>query len=253
MTTNNTKKKTYNNYKNYGKWYSYKKIRNLLKTYFNAKLSINFGVVPDQGLYRFHIAGQNVGEAPLDSLVIITSYWDRYRQIFTSAKFKGVAVTVVPGQMITAVVLNNAIVPPYDGNIVIGLIEHPPQNMQYQQLCDANMYIMVSKTTTVRKYFPFFSSTFQTLPNNVQNVPSGLPFSLAVRNAPVPAPVNDDMMQRYNVQVDFYVSFRQSVIKYLTIVKKNFLIFKSPCFTALITALIFFLWRGCSFSKTYLE
>ena len=102
MSTTTTTTKKWNGKKNYyGKWYSYKKIRNLMNTYFRAKLTYSCGTaivpIPDTNNFKYQlkVEAQIISGLGLGTLCIGSPKWSYYRQLFGYYKCRGVVIEVV--------------------------------------------------------------------------------------------------------------------------------------------------------------
>lgn len=217
MSTTVTKK-TYNNKKNYyGKYYSYKKIRNLMNTYFRAKLtcSVNIvihhtdaqGQVPERWDYMFHIGNADYAAVSLGNLIISCPKWGGYRSLFGYFKCRGIVIEVVPGIQTPAVVVNNVVITPYQGNIAVGLSQDQGEQ-NYAQIMEDNMKVVFSRTQTVRKYFPFFVKDFSRVPVQDQVIPANVPYNIFIDSADLLA---NQYGQLFQINFTFYLTFRQSM------------------------------------------
>ena len=206
--------KRWGTYKKYGKWYSYKKLNYLMKNYFNAKLSMEVPIIAANGQYEFVVQGVRQAQFEGGDAIRACSGWARYRPCFNGIKYKGVAISVIPGQQIPALSIGGAVERPYEGNIIIGLLssQFPQQGLAYGDIAELNHTLVVSKTQVVRKYFPFLKQNWVTLPA-AGNAALSFPMNFVVGNNPInQAAPPADMYQQYTIRIDFYVMYRQSII-----------------------------------------
>ena len=215
MSTTVTKK-TYNGRKNYyGKYYSYKKIRNLMNTYFRAKLtiSVNTIVVPipdhqDQYRYQIHHNNQNLNGVSLANLVTGCPRWSGYRLLFGYYKCRGVVIEVVPGNPTIPLLVNEGnILQPFQGSIALGLTSSQDEQ-SFAQIQEANMKVTFSRTETVRKYFAFFIKDFTQSPSANNVLPMGVPYNVFINQSSV---MNNVRGQHFQINFTFYITFRQSL------------------------------------------
>lgn len=217
MSTTVTKK-TYNGKKNYyGKYYTYKKIRNLMNTYFRAKLTYSCSTiiaavlgVENQWKYYLRVENQNLAGLGLGTLCIGCPRWGSYRVLFGYYKCRGVVIEVVPGTESPPLVVNNQIQQPFQGNIALGLTNETDP-LSFMQIQEANMKIVFSRTATVRKYFPFIIKDFSASPaaNNV--IPNGIPYNVFINQSEVMNAQNN-RGQLFQLNFTFYITFRQSIL-----------------------------------------
>ena len=87
-------RKRYYRRNNYGKFYSYRRIRNIMNTYFRAKCSMQVDVTWANNIVALHPLGaQNANQIwALAELVIGSVSWLGYRGIFTFYKPRGVLI-----------------------------------------------------------------------------------------------------------------------------------------------------------------
>lgn len=213
MSTTVTKK-TYNGKKNYyGKYYTYKKIRNLMNTYFRAKLTYSCAtaIVPIQDTsnfkYQLKVEAQIISGLGLATLCIGSPKWSYYRQLFGYYKCRGVVFEVVPGVETPALVVNNQVQQPFQGNIAIGLTNSTVA-MTYAQIQEANMKVIFSRTQTVRKYFPFLVKDFSESPNADNVIPNGIPYNVFIGTSET---LTNQRGQMFQINLTFYITFRQSL------------------------------------------
>jgi hypothetical protein len=216
MSTTVTKK-TYNGKKNYyGKWYSYKKIRNLMNTYFRAKLTSTIHTVvhlhqaenqPDRWTLQLRVGNNDAVGVTLSALVVGCPKWGTYRTVFGYYKCRGIVIEVVPGIETPPMVVNNNVIIPYRGNIALGLTNEPGEQT-FNDILEDNMKIAFSRTQTVRKYFPFFVKDFSQCPDQDNVRPGGIPYNLFIATATA---LENEHCQQFQLNFTFYITFRQSV------------------------------------------
>lgn len=215
MSTTVTKK-TYNGKKNYyGKYYTYKKIRNLMNTYFRAKLTISVNTivqpipdVQDQWRYQIHHNNQNLNGVSLANLVTGCPRWGAYRLLFGYYKCRGVVIEVVPGNPTIPLLVNEGnILQPFQGSIALALTSSQDEQ-SFAQIQEANMKVVFSRTETVRKYFAFFIKDFTQSPNANNILPMGVPYNVFINQSSV---MNNVRGQHFQINFTFYITFRQSL------------------------------------------
>lgn len=217
MSTTVTKK-TYTGKKNYyGKYYTYKKIRNLMNTYFRAKLTYSCGTtiaaipgVQNQWRYQLHVDNQNLSGLGLGTLCLGCPRWGSYRVLFGYYKCRGIVIEVVPGAQSSSLVVNDVISQPFQGNIAVGLTSQEDP-LSYMQIQECNMKVVFSRTETVRKYFPFLVKDFSQCPSANNLAPGGVPYNIFINQSEV---MNNDNNrgQFFQLNFTFYITFRQSIL-----------------------------------------
>lgn len=214
MTTTTYKKsdKKANNY--YGKYYSYKRIRNIMSTYFRAKLSMFIEIFANGAAYNLGYNDPGFGrhEAthfPLSELFHHCPKYEAYRGMFGAYKIRGVLLDINPCQQ-TNLMLNNQnqFINLFEGDVKIALNETDAQ-IDYYLMADLNYNTSLSRTQKMRYYWKIYQKDFTTVPSNANDLPQGIPYSLIVNKFGQLG--NNYYAQVWSMTLTFYVTYRQSM------------------------------------------
>lgn len=211
----NGKKRYYK--KNYGKYYTYRRIRGMMKTYFRVKLTAVITTVIHQGNYAMILTSAN-GQVQ-QSLVTITleqlcheaPKYESYRQVFGYYKCRGVVIEAVPAQSASSYVVGNQAVLPYEGNVRLG-ITNLDQNQQiptFRELSELNMNMALSTVGVSRKYFAFLVKDFTEFPTTANALPGGVPYHVIIASSSN-VNVQNRSFPHWTVNFTFYMTLRQS-------------------------------------------
>lgn len=210
----NGKKKYYK--KNYGKYYTYKRIRGMMKTYFRVKLTTVVTTVIGQGNYSLVVtnaAGQQqqaVVAVGLHQLCHEAPKYESYRQVFGYYKCRGVVIEAVPNAAPTSYVLNGQAITPYEGTVRLGLTNLDVNQVPtYQQVSELNMNIALSTVGVSRKYFAFLIKDFTEFPVLQNGLPTAVPYNLVISSSSNAA-VQNRSYPHWTVNITFYLTLRQS-------------------------------------------
>jgi hypothetical protein len=211
MSNNGGYKKKYFR-KSYGKFYTYRRLRNIMNTYFRAKLSLALNTAWNNNIVALNPVG--VGQAAniltLAELCFGVSSWPSYRNLFTFYKPRGVLVESDPkfqnvGYYDTQ---NNQAHLPYDGQVAVGLI-NTNNNPGFRALMDSNHFLILSTVSKQRAYWPFVIKDFSELPIAANN-PTAIPYYIVINNDEVPQA--NCILPSWTVRLTFYITFRQSTM-----------------------------------------
>ena len=205
-------RKRYYRRNNYGKFYSYRRIRNIMNTYFRAKCSIQVDVTWANNIVALHPLGaQNANQIwALAELVIGSVSWLGYRGIFTFYKPRGVLIEAEPKFQNTAYfdTQNNVAHAPYSGDVAIGL-NNANQVPAYQNLVDSNHFLVLSTVSKQRVYWPFTIKDFTELPAPGANA-NAVPYWLIIaQNGAVQL---NAILPTWSLRRTCYMTFRQSTL-----------------------------------------
>lgn len=209
MSSVTTTKKTYNkNGYGKGKYYTYKRIRGLMSRYFRAKLSVSMNTETDQNLYKLKVStDQNLlRKVALADLMVACPKASFYRSIFGFYKLRGILIEINPGPPPVRVAGD---VNTYNGEVRLGISETDNDAFTVDEVAEMNMSLLFNHLQYQRKYFPFYIKDFTRVPINAQNVYSGMPYYIYIRQRDVLQLGN--LPQAWNITVTFYVTYRQSM------------------------------------------
>lgn len=204
------KKKYYR--KNYGKFYSYKRIRNIMNTYFRAKLSIALQTRWNNNQIALNPVG--VGQAAdiilLAELCFGCTAYQSYRSLFTFYKPRGVLVESDPKFQNTGYWDSQANVAhmPYNGQVAIGL-NNTNANPGFRALVDSNHFLILSTVSKQRVYWPFIIKDFSEVPQQAI-MPQAVPYWLCIAIDGVPQA--NAIFPEWTIRLTFYITYRQSTM-----------------------------------------
>lgn len=218
MSVSTTTKKTYNkNGKNYGKYYTYKRIRGIMSTYFRGKLTMSLYVGkrqnPDavnvyQYIFYYTDANNNEVRAARFSLAELFSQCNKfadYNKIFGYYKPRGLLVEVIPGARVALVGHIDNI---YEGMVVIGL-GNLGRAATFKEITDFNMHILLDRENRQRNYWRFLIKDFSETDQDDNFLPNALPYDICI--AQNQAMAQDSVVQSFTVNLTFYITYRQSI------------------------------------------
>lgn len=214
MTTTTYKKSDKNKNNYYGKYYTYKRIRNIMSTYFRAKLSMFIEVFANGAAYNlgYTDTDQQRHEAThfrLAQLFHDCPKYESYRGMFGAYKIRGVLFDINPMQQTSYLLSqNDQILNVFSGDVKIALNESDIQ-FEYAVMADLNNNTSLSRTQKQRVYWKIYQKDFTTVPQNANDLPLGIPYSLIINKTGQLQ--NNFISQRWAVTMTFYVTFRQSM------------------------------------------
>lgn len=214
-------KKKYYYKNNYGKYYTYRRIRGIMSKYARVKLSAAFRVEVRQlqQNYVWEIYFRDVIDGPLANAGIslvnffrTANKYEAYRQIYSHYKIRGILVETNPSNVATSpYVNNNNVVYPWAGDVKLGITQNQV-GYQYDGMADNNYCASLNRTAKTRIYMPTLIKDFSAFPtgDNV-GVPSVPYYLLVVANMAVANDVAAATCPTFNGTITFYVTLRQGM------------------------------------------
>ena len=220
MSTSVTTKKTYDNkkYNNYGKYYTFKRLRNIMSTYLRSKLS--FSLIANKAqydnqnawgyflVYRPTGAGQDTVtvSVPLYTLFRSCNKFGQYLNLFGYYKPRGMLIEIIPGAEVAPLQAYDDTI--FAGSVAVGLTtSNVGQN--YLDIVELNMHAVFDSRNRVRKYWRFFIKDFSELHDEANWNPQSWPYRLCIAQSNPMA--QNTLCQRYIITVTFYVTYRQAI------------------------------------------
>lgn len=195
---------------NYGKYYTYRRIRNIMNTYFRAKISFQADTIWDNNNIGYRQVNVNHGGQTFSNneLIVNSSSWPSYRRLFGFYKPRGMLVETTPKFQNVAYYDSQAHIAflPYTGSIAIGLY-NSDQVIDYQVLADQNSCLVLSTVTKQRVYWPFTIKDFSQMPV-YGGEPTGFPYYLCI--AQDARPDANQIFPNWALRVTYYITMRQS-------------------------------------------
>lgn len=201
--------------RNYGKYYTYSRVRNIMSTYFRAKISVTLNSVWNQGAvaYSYVFNNQLLAEdcVSLAGLIRSARSWEGYRALFGYYKCRGILFEAEPNfQNVNYFNTNlNQVIKPYEGSVAAGL-NNSNVGILYDLLVDTNRYVSLSTMSKTRVYWPFLVKDFTQVPSTAAIPVNGIPYYLVIARSAAPA--GGASLPNWTIRVTFYMTFRQSNI-----------------------------------------
>lgn len=211
-TVNAGNRKRYFRRNNYGKFYTYRRIRNIMNTYFRAKLSMQIDITWANNVAALAPVGAGNANQIYSNADLIggASSWLSYRSLFTFYKPRGLLVECDPKFQNVGYFNSqqNQAYLPYTGDIAIGL-NNANVVPTYRALVDSNHFLILSTVSKQRVYWPFTIKDFTEVPIP-QNQPNALPYWFVL--AQNGAPAANSLLPLWGLRLTYYITFRQSTM-----------------------------------------
>lgn len=207
---NYNQRKKYFRKNNYGKYYSYRRIRNIMNTYFRAKLSLQIDIIWENNTARFDPLGAQRRDNIFSNAELVEgcSSWEYYRNLFTFYKPRGMLIEVDPKFQNTGYFNEDTNVAhlPYNGDVAIALTNYNAVPT-YRTLVDSNHFLILSAVSKQRVYWPFTIKDFTAVPIPGGNA-TGMPYWFVILMHGEPNA--NAVFPLWGIRVTYYVTFRQS-------------------------------------------
>lgn len=199
----------------YGKYYSFRRLRNIMQKYFRAKISMAGKVKFYQNTVQLTYGGGNLEGTQLPSIglydvLIQSTSWPSYSYIFGKMKWRGVLFVATPCPTLGEYSEEDQRKVKYQGTVRVGVVNDNTVHT-FNDLTDANMSTTLGYSQVSRRYFPFNNAAWRSIavphdPLTAQDIP----YRLAVAQSSDGG--QNVLYPVWTYELTFYVTFAQSII-----------------------------------------